>query len=127
MKTKLAYTDSLANPYSTAFLEAKFDIEFALGNSGSLSREALGYVLNYDVTAFTKDSQSKRRRDTTEDVANAIVEYTGTAKIHDMQQFADQLIEATNRAAESSSLLDSAIYLIPPETVNPTIPNTGTC
>ena len=119
MKTNIPYDEKLADTSSDEFATAKQDVESALRNATSLSKESLGYDLALAVTGFTASGTStesgKSRRDASENVAHAIVEYTGTTEVDNIDVVSEQLLEATNTAAESSDLLDSAEYLVPPE------------
>ena len=91
-------------------------------NATSLSKESLGYDLTLAVTGFTANGTSadsgRNRRRASADVAHAIVEYTGTTENGDLDSVAENLLKATNTAAESSDLLVSAVYLVPPKIVN---------
>ena len=123
VKTTIPFNEKLEDTSSPEFATAKQDVESALRNATALSKDSLGYDLALVVTGFTADQNStesgKNRRDASGNVAHAIVEYTGTTDVEDIDNVAEKLLEATNTAAESSPLLDSAEYLVRPEIVSP--------
>ena len=81
----------------------------------SLSQESLGYKLTVSVTEF-KETAPPAESPEQASTAEATVEYSGTTQIDDTEALTQNLVEQTNAAAESSSVLRT-VSVIDPATI----------